>query len=63
MTSAAGVGMSGAVGVSSAVSSRFDVTGGFRYLASPADFRFTIVPERSIDVGALSADIGVTFRF
>jgi hypothetical protein len=63
MTSDPAFGFGGAAGVSVPVLGRLEVSPGIRFMAVPAHFDFTVLPDRSVDVTAVSFDLGFAYSF
>lgn len=63
ITSDAEVGFMTAAGFSFPVYQRVAIVPAIRFLAVPADFEFSLLPDRSLDVTAVSFDLGLTYSF
>lgn len=65
MSSEPATGFSGAAGVAIPLPANLVLRPGVRYFAHAADFQFpaTSLPDRTIDVQAFAADVGLSFRF
>ena len=65
MSSEPATGFAGAIGVSIPLPANLVLRPGVRYFAHAADFDFPInsLPDRSIDVQAFAADVGLSIRF
>lgn len=63
VTSSSGTGFVAGVGLTLTPFPLVQINPAIRYYALPAEFDFDIVPDRSLDVTAISIDIGAAVRF
>lgn len=58
-----GIGFDLGAGITLPLTGPFKVTPGIRYIRYPADFEFTVLPDRSIDVSHVGVDVGLAYQF
>lgn len=63
MASKPGIGFDLGAGITLPLTGPFQITPGLRYVRYPAEFEFTSVPNRSIDVSHVGVDVGLTYQF
>ncbi|MEX2581707.1 MAG: hypothetical protein WD766_00400 [Gemmatimonadota bacterium] len=62
LTSEAAIGYNAGAGLTARFAERFEISPGVRFISAPADFDFTTLPDRHIDVAAFAIDFALAVR-